>query len=373
MIPELMQSFDVSVATLGSLSAFYFYAYAIAQVPVGILIDRFGTREILTLACSIITIGSLLFGLTDNFIVADICRLLIGFGSAFAFVGCLKLGTIWFPSHRFAFIVGLTNLLGITGAIVGGKPVALAVDSFGWRNVMFGSAIIGLIITILLWQILIDHPAHQPSAIKKSKRRVLVNTLLATIKHKQIWAVAVFGGLMVAPIATYSELWGVTYIMQNYNLPRPEAAQIASCTFVGIAVGGPLIGWLSDHLGRRKFPMFIGWLAAFMSISCILFCSALPLWLLAALHFTFGLFTSAMLLCFSLAAEVTVPKIRATTIALVNMVIMIFGATLQAITSVLLGYSQANFMIAFTPLILCYLLAIYCFKYIYEPRGDYAC
>ena len=143
MVLELQRDFLVSASALGSLSAYYYYAYASIQIPVGLLLDKYGTRNLLTVAAALIALGSLLFSMTQVLAVGKLSRALIGLGSAFSFVGCLKLGTSWFPAKRLALIVGLTNLLGVTGAIIGGRPLAWFIDSFGWRQSLFLSMMIG--------------------------------------------------------------------------------------------------------------------------------------------------------------------------------------------------------------------------------------
>lgn len=361
MLPELSQSFNVSSALLSALAASYFFAYAFAQIPVGLLIDRYGTRQLLTLACFTITIGSFLFAYTDNIFLATYCRILIGFGSAFAFVGCLKLAANWFPAHRFAFIVGLTNLFSVGGALIGGNPIAHAVDAFGWRDVMYSSGIIGLIMTFLLFKIIRDGATSKKTELIRFK-------LFAVIKNRQTWLIAVFAGCMVAPIVSYSELWGVTYLMHTYNLSRPDAAHITTLTFIGIAIGGPLIGWLSDYFRQRTIFMAIGLTGALISMSFILFGPLMPLWLVSLLHITFGFFTSSMLLCFSLNSEATAPSIRATTIAFTNSIIMIFGALLQTLSGYLLDLTYNNFNLSFMPIISCYVIAFICFKFIRSTK-----
>lgn len=357
MLPELSQSFNVSSALLSGLAASYFFAYAFAQIPVGLLIDRYGTRLLLTLACFLITIASFLFAYTDNIFLATYCRILIGFGSAFAFVGCLKVAANWFPAHRFAFIVGLTNLFGVVGALIGGNPIAHAVDAFGWRDIMYSSGVIGLVITFLLWKIVRDAP--------KSKKTELIRfKLLAVIQNRQTWLIAIFAGCMVAPIVSYSELWGVTYLMNTYNLSRPDAAHITTLTFIGIAIGGPMIGWLSDYFRQRTVFMAFGLTGALISMSLILFGPQLPLWFVSFLHIIFGFFTSTMLLCFSLNSEATAPGIRATTIAFTNSIIMLSGALLQTLTGYLLDSTYNNFNLSFLPIISCYIIALICFRFI---------
>lgn len=359
MLPELSAAFNVSNAMLSNLSAYYFLAYAIAQLPVGLLIDRYGTRLLLTIACLSIAIASFMFAITSNIWIANFSRIIIGLSSAFAFVGCLKLAATWFPGTKFAFVVGLTNLLGVLGAIVGGNPIALAVDAFGWRSVMFSSGILGLCITFLLWHFVRDGKL-QPSKLSKK--------LSAVLSNKQSWFISIFAGCMVAPIVAYSELWGVSFLMQAYDLSRPLAAQISTTAFVGIALGGPIIGWLSDHYRQRTFFMWLGMLGALVAIGLILFIPRMPIWQLYFLHITFGFFSSSMLLSFSLNSEATLPNVRGTTLAFTNTIIMIAGALLQSISGMLLDYTNYDYNISFVPLMLCYVAAILCFRFIKDTH-----
>lgn len=395
MIPELGEAFGVGSAMLSNLSAAYFFAYALAQIPVGILIDRYSTRTLLSLACFAIAISSMAFAYSESYILASYCRIIIGLGSAFAFVGCLKLAADWFPAYKFAFIVGLTNLLGVVGAIIGGSPLASAVEVFGWRSVMYGSGVIGLFITALLLHILprintnknttkIRHLSKRAVANNASTTQItttlwfrnkstkLLANLIIVIKDKQTWLIALFAGCMVAPIVSYSELWGVTYLTNVYNLSRPLAAHITTFTFIGIAIGGPSIGWLSDYFRKRTIFMFIGMFGSVTTISLILFGPIMQLWIIYILHISFGVFTSSMLLCFTLNSEATLPKIRATTIAFTNCIIMLAGAGLQSISGYLLTYTNGNYNTSFIPLISCYILATICLIYIKEPPCKFA-
>ena len=353
MIPELMESFNVSVAMLGGLSACYFYAYAFAQIPVGLLIDRYGTRSLLTIACLVISLSSFVFSITNSIIIAGICRIFIGFGSAFAFVGCLKIGATWFPKHRFSFIVGLTNLLGVTGAIIGGRPIAYVVETYSWQCMMLASAIIGFALTVLLAGVLRDKLPRASRSLRAGPYKIR-----AVFKPTQIWLVAAFGGFMVAPIVAYSELWGVSYLVNYYQIDRPLAAQITTLTFAGIALGGPIIGWFAEYFRARNLTMLLGTIGAACSISTILLVHNVPLFLLYMLHFSFGFFTSSMLLCFSINSQASKSNMRATTIALTNTIIMAMGALLQTICGELLNYTDLNYEVGFSPVFVCYALAL---------------
>ncbi len=132
MTHELMMSFGISAAALGNLSAFYYYAFTPMQMPVGVLMDRFGPRRLLILACLACALGSALF-VCQTFYWAALGRFLVGFGSAFAFVGVLKLAAMWHAPDKFALISGLCTCLGMLGGWFGDNVLSPSVGFFGWR------------------------------------------------------------------------------------------------------------------------------------------------------------------------------------------------------------------------------------------------
>lgn len=141
MVPELMQSFHVKALSLGALSAFFYYAYVAMQIPVGALVDRYGSHRLLTVAAALCGISCLLFSMAQTLLIAELGRLLMGFSAAFAFVGALKLATVWFPASRFGLLSGLTQALGMAGAAVGEGPISVSVAAIGWRPTMLSMGI----------------------------------------------------------------------------------------------------------------------------------------------------------------------------------------------------------------------------------------
>ena len=384
MVPELMAEFNVSGKSLGNLSAYYYYAYAIAQIPIGILLDRYSTRYLLVFAATLIAVGSFVFSNTGNIEVANSCRVIIGLGSAFSFVGCLKLATNWFSHHKFGLVVGLTNFLGATGAILGGRPLAHYIEQHGWRNSMELSGIIGVIFIVAIWVIVRDKKLmHSKESSKTSQVNSdnLKQKLTAIIKNQQIWLIAIFGSLMVVPIASYTELWGVSFLTETYGFSKPIAGQIVTFTFIGIAFGGPINGWISDLIGKRTPIMLVGAIGSTVTIASIIYLNDISFIHLTILHIIFGFFTSSMLLCFSLNAEISNMSARGTVIGFTNTLIMGISAIFQPLIGSILDrfainnfnfvsniYSLNAFQIAFLPLILCLISAVLILIRIKEVR-----
>lgn len=197
MSNELMRDFSVTSQTLGILSGIYFYSYAAMQLPGGIMIDYFGPKRLLIIAVSVCALSTMAFAMTDSFYMACIARLMIGFGSAFAVVGTMKLATNWFSPVRFAFLTGLMVTIGMLGSINGEAPLALLVDHFGWRESLMLLGAIGLVLALVIYLVISDVPAIKPlhQLVEHEEEHVWQN-LKALMHNKQLWLVAIYGGLM---------------------------------------------------------------------------------------------------------------------------------------------------------------------------------
>jgi sugar phosphate permease len=344
MIPDLMHTFKVDAETLGLLSAFYYYAYAIMQIPVGVLLDRFGIHRLLGLAAALVAAGCFLFAHTHSLYLANFARVLMGIGSAFSFVGCLKLASNWFSVRRFATIVGLTNMIGTLGAITGEGPLAKAVISFGWRSTVISVGITGVILALLLFFLVKDSPEKRCVRDKNSNAHFLGQGLLVVLKSPQTWMVAIVGGLMVAPISGFTELWSVPFLMKAHMLSRPTAGYFTSIMFIGIAIGGPCNGAFAGILGRRKPVIFTGALGALVCLSAIIYLPIQNYIVLVSLLFLFGFLTSSMLLCFTINKEINPKWTTGVTIGFTNMLVMIGGTIFQPLIGHLLDVfsTQSN-------------------------------
>ncbi len=330
MVGELMRDFGVGAAILGNLSAFYFYAYASLQIPVGLLMDRIGPRRLMTGAAAVSAFGSLIFAASDHLAGAYIGRLLIGAGAAFSWVGVLTVLTQWFPATRFALYTGLAQAFGMFGAIFGQAPVSVAVDGIGWRATLVAVGAVGLALAGLMWLVLRDKPHAAASSVSVGA------SLRVLLRNRETWLNAVFGLAMAAPMLGFGGLWAVPYLTTVYGLERATAATVISSIFVSWAVGAPLAGWLSDRLGARK-PIMVGCaIVAAVSFIAVIYLPQLPLALLTALIALHGITASGMVLAFASVREHNPPGMSSTAMALVNVAVVGSGAIFQPLIGLLL-------------------------------------
>ena len=161
MSSELKLTFNLSEAAFGNLAAFFYYAYTPMQIPVGMMMDRFGPRRLLTFACFLCVLGTVLFGITGQFWIAAMGRFLLGFGSAFAYVGVLKLSNVWLPKKYFAFMAGLCTTLGMFGGISCAVLMSHLMLRMGWQSTLYYSAAAGIVLMLILWLVLRDGTRHE--------------------------------------------------------------------------------------------------------------------------------------------------------------------------------------------------------------------
>jgi MFS family permease len=335
---DLMRDFAVSGAILGNLSAFYFYSYASLQIPVGIMMDYWGPRRVLTWAAMIAGAGSLLFGTAESVFTAYLGRALIGAGVGFAWVGTLKLITIWFPLNRFAFVSGLAAMIGLLGSIASQAPLAHAVAAVGWRWTLIWAAVFAFVLGAAIWFIVRDGATGERVS-PAARRAELMAGLRRTVRNRQTWVIALFGGCITAPQACFAGLWGVPYFMGVYGLDRPEAAWVASMLLFGWAAGLPTVGWVSDRIKRRRLPMIVGTSMGLITLSAAIYVPGLPLWSVMALLVVNGFFSACMVLSYATSREHNPPAAAGAAVAFVNMSVMAVPAVFQPIIGLILDWN----------------------------------
>ena len=336
MSNELMRDFSVTSQTLGILSGIYFYSYAAMQLPGGVLMDYFGPHRLLTVATVVCAVSTIAFGMTDSFFMACVARLMIGFGSAFAAVGTMKLAANWFPAQKFALLTGLMVTIGMMGAIGGEAPLALLIDNFGWRHSMIIMGTVGLVLSALIVLIARDTPQNYTPAIHHHpiEEERLIPSFLALIKNSQLWLVAIYGGLMYMATPVFCGLWGVPFLMNKMLITKSTAANFVSLVFIGWAIASPLWGIFSNRIGLRKPPMYIGCIGALICSTLFIFAPITSTFLMEFLLFTFGIFSAGFLPAFTVAKELCNKKYVATGLSFMNMMNMVGIALAQP----LIGY-----------------------------------
>lgn len=325
---ELMREFKVHGTGLGNLVATYFYSYMIMQLFVGVLIDRFGTRALASLALFISAVGLFWFAHAHSVHTAVYARLLMGLGVAFATVSYMKMAAVWFPANRFAFIGGLLATAAMLGAIFGQAPLSVMMQKLGWRASLVDWGYIGMAVAVLFLLVVRDK-YHAPKHLELPEKSQPTNywrNVKTVFCNKQNWLLTFYSGLAYSPIAVFGGLWGHPFIQQAYHMQPTEAATFITLAFFGLAAGGPLLGLVADHWMSKRKVMAYGSGLSCVCLLLILCVPNLPLSLLAISMFLFGFGTGAFMLGFAVGRLLNPVTVAATVIALINSGDALFGA-----------------------------------------------
>lgn len=325
----LQIDFGINEARFGILTASFYIPYVLMQIPVGLTVDRLSIRGLLTSMSLMTAFGCCVFGLADSLFIAAVGRMLIGFSAAFAFVCALRLATSWFPPTMLGLLAGLTQALGMLGASAGEAPVSFLVAQVGWRHSMLIIAFLFIVLACLLYQFIKDKPEESRQNALPVNHMSILHSLKIILSCKQTWFNALYAGFLFGPTAVIGEAIGPAYLQFGRGLGAHAAAFATGLIFIGWGIGGPLTGWLSDKIGRRK-PFMVG-SAAFGMIFTSLFVFYPNLSQNSAylLFFAFGLTNTGVAIAYAVSTELHNRNVVGTAIAFTNMTSIFIGASLQ--------------------------------------------
>jgi len=371
MVSDLMRDFAVGGAVLGTLSALYFYPYALLQVPLGAILDRWGPRRVLSAAALLCAVGTVVLSTAQSVEMAYLGRILIGIGASFAWIGTLILVAIWFPPHRFAMLTGMTSMIGMAGAVGGQAPLAALIGHFGWRQTLLVAAIYGVVLAVIFVAVVRDRRSPGEGGISPLRRKGIWRSLREVAAIRQVWIVGLIVSAVSVPAIGFGGLWGVPYMVQIHGLSKASAAACMSVLLASWGIGAPIFGWLSDRIGRRKLPLLGGAAVAFASVLTVIYVPGLPFWLDVTLFAVCGFTAGSCTISFATAREYTNPSVSGMTLGLVNLMSIGTSAIFQSLIGWFLDlnwdgrsdagarlYSEEAFQIAFLSLVFCGVVAI---------------
>lgn len=358
MTDDLMSTFAIDACALGILMAFYYNAYALLQIPAGSLLDRFGPRNMLIFATLLCISGCVFFASAPTTLWIAMGRLLIGAGSAFGFLSCLKIGTTWFVPQRLPLVLGITLCLGTLGATGGGAPLSAMVHHLGWRATVWWLAGGGVFLLVMILTFVKSAPQDMRSSLQMQEKVPFMVSLRVITLKSQTWLIALYGILMYVPLSAFADMWGVNFLSAVYHIDKTTAAQVVSNLYIGMGIGAPLFPLLCHRLKAYKPSLYIS-----ASVSTVLFVilminSDFSVWTLSLLLFLLGGFLGGQILCFSIIPEINPKSISATAAGFHNMACMISGVIFQPLIGHILHYSStvpgnyqaADYILALSPI-----------------------
>jgi MFS family permease len=321
MIPELQTWFHTTALGIGTILGVYYYTYSSMSLVAGATLDHFGAKLSIPLGVLVLGIGCLLFSV-PTVLAGDTGRLLQGTGSAFAFTGAVYLASRGFPARYLATAIGVTQCFGMLGGSAGQFLVGPMIEhGLSVHVVWVGLGAIILANALLLY---IATPKEQlGSQAQKDGLRSLLQPYKVVFSNPQSYLCGAVAGLLFAPTTIGDMIWGVAGFQKDLQLSYHNAVATASMVPLGWVVGCPLLGWLSDRIGRRK-PVIIGSAAIMILAAAQIAFRAIPIPLKIGM-FIFGIASGAAMIPYSVIKEVNPDNVKGSATGAINF--LVFGIT----------------------------------------------
>jgi len=257
IVSDLLEDFHTNATALGFMSSMYFYIYAFEQPLVGYLSDRLGPRRVIGYWSMAAAAGCFLFAMAPNIGWASVGRALIGLGVGGVYVPAVKAISLWFRKNEFATMIGLLMSMGNFGAVIATTPLAWTVATWGWRKTFFliGGITLGLAFVTLLFTRDYAHPSEpvqvNPASTTGSNpdSRAKVAKVLTS---GRFWIIAMIFFGIYGTLVTLQGLWATPFLMTVLGIERIFASKLNMLIPVGVIIGAPFFGWLTDHFSLNK-------------------------------------------------------------------------------------------------------------------------
>ena len=317
IMPEIMAKFQIDASLFGQFSGIYYVGYTLVHLPIGIMLDRMGPKYVIP-ACMMLTgLGLLPILYTDIWIYPILGRFIIGVGSSGAILGVFKIIRMCFPEERFTLMLGISVTIGLLGAIYGGQPVNMLLNSLGWIPVLQIICYVGVGLAIISYYMI-------PIMEVPQKKTTILQDVKSVITNPMVLLVCGLGGLMVGPLEGFADAWSAEFFRTVYHMSEETASTLPSFVFLGMCFGAPFLSYLATKTNAYYEITISSAVIMTISFTGILFLN-IPVSFLSLILFLIGILCGYQILVIYKASSYVPESLVSLTIACANMIIMTFG------------------------------------------------
>lgn len=349
---DAVERFHMSASALSTFSILQLLVYAGMQIPVGLLVDRLGTKKVLAMGAVLFTAGQLGFGLSSSYAMALASRALLGCGDAMTFISVLRLGTRWFPARRGPVVGQLAALVGTVGNLVSTLVLARALHGVGWTAAFVGSALCGVVVLVLLVLFLKDHPeGFEPEPVRHRGaayvRRQITESWREPGTRLGLWV----HFTTQFPAMVFLLLWGLPYLVEAQGLSRATAGELLTVVVMSNIVLGLAYGHLVARHHRARLPLVLGTTGAVALLWAVTLAwpgEHAPMWLLVVLCAVQGACGPASMIGFDFTRPANPPERQGTAAGITNIGGFTASMTTLLAVGVLLDMMGDDYTVAFS-------------------------
>ncbi|MEB3703074.1 MFS transporte [Candidatus Bealeia paramacronuclearis] len=333
MIGDIMTQYQIDSAVFGQFSGVYYIGYSLMHLPLGLLLDRYGPKNILPLFMGFTVLGTLPLVLSDFWLYPIVGRFLVGMGSSAAILGVFKIIRMTFPENRFTRMLSFSVMIGLIGALYGGRPVNDLKMLYGFHDVIWGVLIIGIALIGITYFMFPPHTHAEKEETAFEEIRTVMTT-------KKALLVCFLAGLMVGPLEGFADVWGAQFLKKVYQFDDKTASGLPSLIFVGMCFGAPVLSYFAEKTNDYGVIILS---AVVMAISFLLLLSGIMNQTTLSIMFVVvGVLCAYQIIAIYKASTYVPEKNIGLMTATANMIIMIFGYVFHGIIGQIIRYVEGG-------------------------------
>ncbi len=338
---DISRELHLTPEQLGTLSGVLFYVYAVAQLPLGPMIDRLGSRLVISCCGVLTTLGGILFSQADTFAIAMIARALIGIGTASVLMATFTLFSHWFSKQEFGRVSGFMVAIGNLGNLTATAPLALAVGAFGWRNSFLVAGVVQALVTLLVFVKVQDRPGG--AFVREGDvvhPKISMMTAWGDIfGTRDFWLLGILAFSWYGNYLALQALWGGPYLMEVLHLSRGATGSMLMFTSFGFIAGSSCVDVVARRFFRSyKKTLLAGQLMLLLLMTAFLgWAESIPQPLLAGLFFTIGMAVSSGVMIYPIIRSMFPVRIVGTALTSLNFYVLMGAAVTQQVMGYVVG------------------------------------